>query len=199
MSCRIRASAFDTQEYWDKKYSEKLTNFEWLADYVELKPFLDQHIKKSDLILMPGCGNSAISADMANDGYTSIINNDYSPVVIEQMKKLYSNLPQLQWDVMDIRKMSYPDNYFDVILDKGTIDALSTSDDADSMIPEALSEYARVLKPGCKAYIISFGQPTERLPDLNPDSPHSWKYITNIPLPREVAPHTYHQVYIIEK
>jgi hypothetical protein len=32
--------------------------------------------------------------------------------------------PSLQWEVMDVRKMTYESNSFDLIIDKSTIDAL---------------------------------------------------------------------------
>ena len=38
---------------------------------------------RSDRILMVGCGNSQLSADMFADGYTDLLSTDYSEVVIK--------------------------------------------------------------------------------------------------------------------
>ena len=37
---------------------------------------------------MLGCGNSKLSEQMYEDGYTNILNVDISPTVIEQMRKI---------------------------------------------------------------------------------------------------------------
>lgn len=42
-------------------------------------------IKKIDRMLIIGCGNSEISADLFDNGYTQITNIDFSPLVIEEM------------------------------------------------------------------------------------------------------------------
>ncbi len=34
------------------------------------------------------------------------------------------------WEVMDVREMSYPSNFFDIAIDKSTIDALLCGDSA---------------------------------------------------------------------
>ena len=158
----IKSIDFSTQEYWDKKYAEKDTQFEWLRPYSEIKEYVNEHIKKNDKILIPGCGNSSLGPDMYNDGYKNLVNNDFSPVVIEQMSKRYSEMKTLVWDVMDITKMAYPNESFDTVLDKGTIDALTCGEDYENQIFKACCEYSRVLKPGGFAYILSFGQPEDR-------------------------------------
>lgn len=58
---------------------------------------------------------------MHEAGYKNILSIDISPSVIEQMKQQF---PDLAWEVMDATKMSYKDGEFDVIIDKGTLDAL---------------------------------------------------------------------------
>ena len=58
---------------------------------------------------------------MHEAGYKNILSIDISPSVIEQMKQQF---PDLTWEVMDATKMSYKDGEFDVIIDKGTLDAL---------------------------------------------------------------------------
>lgn len=69
--------------------------FDWYAEYPELKPSFSQYdLKKTDKILMVGCGNSKLSIQMYEAGYENIVNIDISPSVIEQMKKQF---PQMIW------------------------------------------------------------------------------------------------------
>jgi EEF1A lysine methyltransferase 4 len=77
---------------------------------------------------MVGCGNSKLSDQMYQNGYKNIVNIDISPSVIDQMKEKF---PYMVWEVMDATKMSYKDGEFDVILDKGTLDALISGKNYD--------------------------------------------------------------------
>jgi ubiquinone/menaquinone biosynthesis C-methylase UbiE len=67
---------------------------------------------------------------MYNDGYHNLTGNDISPVVIEDMKKSQKEkgMELMRYDVMDVRKMDYKDESFDLIIDKSTIDSLMCSD-----------------------------------------------------------------------
>ena len=107
---------------------------------------------------MVGCGNSKLSQQMYEAGYKDIINIDISPSVIEQMSKQF---PHMVWEVMDATKMSYPDQYFDVILDKGTLDALISGRNYD--ICEAmLRDCMRVTKDTGQLILITYGSPEGR-------------------------------------
>ena len=65
---------------------------------------------------------------MYNQGYKDIINVDISTVVIEQMSERNKDKPEMTWQVMDILKMTFPDEKFDVVIDKSTIDAILCGD-----------------------------------------------------------------------
>lgn len=114
---------YHLQSYWDKRY-ENEKHYEWFKSYSDFKHLTAKHISKSDRILVLGCGNSSMSEDMYNDGYKNIVNIDYSPVVIENMKKKCQNLVEMEWQVMDITNLQYSAESFDVIIEKGTLDAL---------------------------------------------------------------------------
>ena len=76
-------------------------------------------------ILNLGCGNSLLAEELYDKGFKNVYNIDISPVVIEQMSLRNSiKRPELKWEVMDVRNMSYLSNFFDLIIDKSTIDAL---------------------------------------------------------------------------
>jgi ubiquinone/menaquinone biosynthesis C-methylase UbiE len=189
---------FSTQVYWDEAYAKKDGLFDWLEDYNELKTYIAGHLSRDHRILVPGCGNSAMSGQMYDDGYQNISNVDFSPVVIANMSARHIT-QQMTWEVMDIKAMTFSDDTFDSILDKGTIDALTCGGDVDENIHRACSEYTRVLKPGGIAFIISFGQPADREEYFNPAREHAWIYDGFDILPREVAPHTHFHVFRLRK
>ena len=60
---------------------------------------------------------------MYRDGYKHMVNTDYSEVVIDNMRAKTVSMKEMTWEVMDIFNMTYDDNSFDVILEKGTLDA----------------------------------------------------------------------------
>ena len=79
---------------------------------------------------------------------------DFSPFVIEKMKERASRDPVLQHnfeyheaDVCDMKHIWKEDHVFDVILDKGTFDAILTCDNAMQQIPKMMTEVKRLLKP----------------------------------------------------
>lgn len=64
---------------------------------------------------------------------------------------------------MDACNLKYPDNYFDVCIDKSTIDALLCGDNAFLNTAIMLKEGQRVLKEDGGKYIaISYGKPSSR-------------------------------------
>jgi 2-polyprenyl-3-methyl-5-hydroxy-6-metoxy-1,4-benzoquinol methylase len=92
------------------------------------RPILSELIpNKESRILMLGCGNSTLSTDMFQAGYTNITNLDYSDVLITKMRNRF---PSMQWKVMDVRELKEKcdelggKETWDVVLDKGTMDAL---------------------------------------------------------------------------
>lgn len=89
-----------------------------------------------------GCGNSRLSVDLYEDGFHHIVNIDYSDIVINKMKERYNALTYMEWRVMDICDMSSIEREsFDVILEKGTLDALLV----EEKDPWSLSEVAEVM------------------------------------------------------
>ena len=70
------------------------------------------------------------SEDMYKAGYENIWNIDYSQNVISMMKERCSSMPKMKWDVMDVTDIKYEDNFFDIAIDKSTIDALLCGDNA---------------------------------------------------------------------
>jgi len=189
---------YSTIDYWNKKY-QKPSEYDWILPYEKLKPYLGGILNQQQKILVTGCGNSTMSSKMYEDGFKNIVNIDFSDVVIQQMKDRYKKLDMMEWQIMDVRKMSFADDEFDITLDKCTIDALACFENPDETIQEALNEYSRVTKPNGKILIISFGQIPDRVPLFNPETRCSWKYEGFIRLPFEIAPQSYYYIYILSK
>eukprot|EP00356_Strombidium_inclinatum_P012707 CAMPEP_0170490806 /NCGR_PEP_ID=MMETSP0208-20121228/9574_1 /TAXON_ID=197538 /ORGANISM="Strombidium inclinatum, Strain S3" /LENGTH=94 /DNA_ID=CAMNT_0010766261 /DNA_START=292 /DNA_END=576 /DNA_ORIENTATION=- len=66
------------------------------------------------------------------------------------------------YEVMDVCDLKYPDNYFDVVIDKSTIDAILCGDNAFLNTAIMLKEGQRVLKVDGKYIAISYGKPSTR-------------------------------------
>ncbi|KAL3627152.1 hypothetical protein CASFOL_028515 [Castilleja foliolosa] len=127
-----------------------------------------------------------ISEDMVKDGFEDIMNTDISNVAIEMMKKKHEHVPQLKLVMlfsplfinmflqsypdmqMDVRDMSFfPDDSFDSVIDKGTLDSLMCGTDAPFSASQMLGEVSRLLKPGGVYMLITYGDPTVRMPHIS--------------------------------
>jgi SAM-dependent methyltransferase len=126
-------SEFRSKQYWDD-FFQKRENvaFEWYGDYAELAAHVQRSIKATDRILVVGCGNSNFSSDLYDEGYQNIVNLDFSELVIEEMVAKNISRSGMKWDVGDMTNMhKYEDGSFDVVFDKGALDALMSTDSPD--------------------------------------------------------------------
>ena len=66
---------------------------------------------------------------------------DISKVCIDHMTERNGiNRPEMKWEVMDVRSLTYENEQFDMIIDKGTLDAMLCSDDAFTNVAKMLKE-----------------------------------------------------------
>ncbi|XP_042285337.1 EEF1A lysine methyltransferase 4 [Thunnus maccoyii] len=159
-------SRYKDVDYWDERYKTEQC-YDWLGSFSRFQHLLEKHIKKEDSILILGCGNSSMSGDMYSAGYCSITNIDYSSVCISAMSARHSDCPGMTWHQMDIRQLSFPNESFDVILEKATLDAImveektpwEVSPETAGFIHKALTEISRCLKPGGLFVSVTFAQP----------------------------------------
>ncbi|KAK1928594.1 Methyltransferase-like protein 13 [Phytophthora citrophthora] len=168
-----RAEDFRKQEYWDQFFQKRGEKaFEWYGDYASLRPGLQallglptdapssllRRLKTKVRVLVVGCGNSALSADLAADGFSSLLSVDFSERVIDEMRRKH---PALQWQVMDMTDMrTLESGSFDLVMDKGAIDALMAEDTAEIKqdATKMLREVRRVLAPGGRYCCVTMAQ-----------------------------------------
>jgi len=135
--------------------------FEWYGTYPQLCHVFHKYMNPRDNILMAGCGNSTLSADLYNAGFKSIMNVDISDKVIQQMNQLYSKThPDMKFMTMDLLNLEFSPGTFSCFLDKGTLDALM-SENSDESRKRAISmfeEIDKVLKIGGRYICISLLQ-----------------------------------------
>ncbi|GMH42413.1 hypothetical protein BSKO_10332 [Bryopsis sp. KO-2023] len=155
---------YGKQDYWDDRYTQEPTSFEWYQGYWGLKPILEKHVPKDASILQIGVGTSRIQEDMVKDGYKRVVNIDYSSVVIDHMKKLHEGMPELIYRVADSRHMDcFPSQSFETVLDKGTLDAILCGETSVEDSANMLQECSRVLNSTGAYILITYGDPRSRL------------------------------------
>ncbi|EQB78943.1 methyltransferase-like protein 13-like isoform 1 [Camelus ferus] len=153
---------FGSVDYWEKFFQQRGKKaFEWYGTYLELCGVLHKYIKPREKVLVIGCGNSELSEQLYDVGYQDIVNIDISEVVIKQMKERNAGRrPQMSFLKMDMTQMEFPDASFQVVLDKGTLDAVLTDEDEKTLqqVDRMLAEVGRVLQVGGRYLCISLAQ-----------------------------------------
>ncbi|XP_062832925.1 EEF1A lysine methyltransferase 4 [Anolis carolinensis] len=155
--------------FWEARYRLEgaAVPGEWFGGLERFRGLLEAEVKPGDSVLVLGCGNSALSYDLFQLGYTNITSIDYSVACITSMKNRYAHCPGLHWAVMDARALTFTDKSFDVVLEKGTLDSLmveekdpwNVSHEATQLLDKVLMEVSRVLRPGGRFISITFAQP----------------------------------------
>ena len=170
--------------YWDERYTKDPEPFDWYQRYSGVRDLINQYIKREDVILMAGCGNSRLTEDMFEDGCTTITNIDVSRVVIEQMIERYKEKPTLQWQQMNVTALDFPDETFDCVVAKATVDAVLCGEGSTANVAKLCTEVSRVLKPSGVFFIVSYGVPDNRLNYLEKEDQYSWNVtVHTVPKP----------------
>ncbi|KAL9237830.1 hypothetical protein vseg_012333 [Gypsophila vaccaria] len=157
---------FTSKDNWDKFFTLRGTGdtFEWYSDWSHLKPPLLSLLSSLGpphnlKILVPACGSSRLSEYLYDSGFPDITNLDFSKVVISDMlRRNVRDRPSMRWRVMDITHLQFADASFDIILDKGGLDALMEPEFGSKLGSQYLSEVKRVLKPGGKFVCLTLAE-----------------------------------------
>ncbi|CAE7217585.1 EEF1AKNMT, partial [Symbiodinium pilosum] len=175
--------SYQDEEYWERRYStgDKGAHSDiiddrgvgWLCPYAgPVQETLNAITggDRSKVILNIGCGLDQLSPDIYKDGYTNLLSSDISQYAISEMEKLTAaEMPMAKWFVDDVTKMSLPDESVDVVVDKGTLDAVLIQTEPFLSAARMLKEVQRVLKEGGIYFLITHGRgdpDTWRLPVL---------------------------------
>lgn len=157
---------FTSRENWDEFFKIRSDKpFEWYGDWTNLAKPLAEHCglvpseENPVDILVPGCGNSELSEMLYDAGFKRITNIDFSKVVIGDMLRKHLRVrPGMLWRVMDMTHMQFSDGAFDVVIDKGGLDALMEPELGPILGIQFLSEVKRVLRSGGRYICISLVQ-----------------------------------------
>lgn len=129
---------------WNKRYSENIgiPEFPFSRTVAQLKYVKDLQSSlkcKGQLVLLDlGCG-SGIHYPVAKRYSYRYIGIDLSPIAVALTKKRITSSLDLARE-MDLRKLDFPDRYFDVVLERHSIDMLDMNHAHD-----AVKEVMRVL------------------------------------------------------
>ncbi|XP_069583063.1 EEF1A lysine methyltransferase 4 [Ranitomeya imitator] len=167
----MSAGRYKELEYWDSRYEEEerlLTGgHEWFGAYRDFAHLVRRELRPRTTGLVLGCGTSSLSAELYNEGVRPLVSIDYSPVCIKEMAQRNAKVPDMSWMVMDARHLHFPDGTFDLIIEKGTLDAMMV-DEKDpwrvtqgtiTLVDQVLSEVSRVLAPNGCFMSITFSPP----------------------------------------
>jgi len=154
---------YGRSQYWDDRYTRDPEPFDWYQRWDGLKDVLKDILQPAHSILVLGCGNSRLSEELFDEGYTNITNIDISMVVIEAMQQKYQDKPTMTYQQMDCRQMEFPAGKFNVVIDKGTLDSVLCGEGSTRNMQKTLTEISRVLQPNGIFVCISHGDPSYRL------------------------------------
>lgn len=153
---------FSSKAYWEKFFQLRgQESFEWYGSFEEIYPHIQQRVPTSSDVLMIGCGNSNFSSELYDKGVESIVNLDFSDLVIQEMKIKNMYRSNMRWDVGDMTDMHmYDTASFDVVLDKGALDALISTPTPDLLAKgrRMFEEIGRVLRINGKYICISLAE-----------------------------------------
>eukprot|EP00668_Euglena_longa_P030234 GGOE01037669.1.p1 GENE.GGOE01037669.1~~GGOE01037669.1.p1 ORF type:complete len:257 (+),score=36.92 GGOE01037669.1:106-876(+) len=154
---------YGNAEYWNARYTADDNLYDWYASYEQLEKILRPLAGAGSRILILGCGNSSLGAQLYNAGYENVVNVDVSEVCIAKMRAQCSSMPRMQWVVGDCTQLNFPSESFDVVFDKGTLDALLCGPQALQNAYRMNCAVQRVLRTGGHFIEVTCGSPDFRL------------------------------------
>ena len=126
-------SKLGNKNYWDEFYDEEIDQFKnnneligeiWFGNDVQKKviEYIHKKFSKDIKILDLGCGNAAFLLTLFNKGFYNLYGMDYSEKSIE-LANLIKEDNNINLYVDDISNPIYLNKEFELLHDKGTLDA----------------------------------------------------------------------------
>ncbi|CAJ0929130.1 unnamed protein product, partial [Mesorhabditis belari] len=180
---QIAASILGTKDFWDNHYNQELKNFKehhdnqgeiWFGKSAEnriLKYFDAKNIPKTQQIIDFGCGNGSLLRRLFSKGYGNLFGVDYSLASIELSKKIAEDVKaKVDFQVLDLLAPSQEQfrGQFDIVLDKGTLDALLLCelDERQNRLKAYVSSVIRALESSGKFIVVSCNFTRDELVDM---------------------------------
>lgn len=175
---------------------DEIRPFEWLTSASSLKPILDDAIEPSSSstrrALHVGCGSSTVGEYLVQElGYNHVVNVDKDGATLRQMEARWQQQQhpddgdRLSFCEVDLVKdeIPYPSGYFDIVIDKSTLDCTLCSDEATAAL---LCQVYKSLTAHAGVYVvISFHHVNLLLPLLR-DCPGTDWIVSHQVICREV-------------
>ncbi|KAJ2866859.1 Protein-lysine N-methyltransferase efm4 [Coemansia aciculifera] len=139
----FEASKLGRKDHWDSVYDREINTFRETGDIGEvwfgedtaakMVTWVCNSIEDTEArILDVGCGNGHLLLELVEDGYTNLTGTDYSPQAIELAKGIANSrglgdtITFVEQDFLSPAEVARiaGDDKFDVVLDKGTYDAI---------------------------------------------------------------------------
>lgn len=157
--------------YWEHRYLlQQDTTFDWLVDFDSLKNIFEEVLTNKEVplinpnILMLGCGNSQLTERLYKEmNLKRIFNIDTSMNAIKSMRESTKEIDGISWDIMDCRDLKFNQGFFDVVIDKCTMDTILCGDNPFLNVAMMTKEVQRVLKVSGLYIIVSHSEPESRL------------------------------------
>lgn len=168
--------------------------FEWLTNASSLKPLLDEinnHGTRTKRALHVGCGSSTVGEYLIHElAYDQVVNLDKDEEILQQMESRWhrqnpNDDERLVFCKVDLIKdeIPYPPGYFDVVVDKSTLDCTLCSDEATAAL---LCQVYQSLNSQHGAYIVISFHHVDLLLPLLRDCPGTDWDVSHTVIRREV-------------
>lgn len=174
----------------------KIGFFDWITEFNLINGYFDaEHTlindRQTSRILVAGCGTSKLSAQLADIGFDDIVSIDNDSGCISHMMNLHREDPRLKWYVHDLvepqntamKTFHEVDGSFDLVVDKGTLDAILVEGSIHTM----LHEVHRLLRLGGVYLLFSINSEQLLYPLLSMESLGFHVSCHELALPKPVA------------
>lgn len=121
---------------------------ELFVKFSELHEILIDHVsRRHGFFLDVGCGTSTICREMALHGYNNVVGIDIAATKLEFQRRQCQGLHDFaRFQTMDASELKFPDELFDCVFTKATLDIVASNYVYEPMIDDDLDELKRILR-----------------------------------------------------